>query len=172
MLASRCGAALDRARLFEEREHARAAAEVSRAAVAFLAEASALLASSLDYERTLTQVAELAVPRLADWCGIYLTREGGRIEPVALTHVDPERVRLVRQLLERFPVGPSDPVGIAEVIRTGHAQIYPEITDELLAAVAQNDEHLRAAAQRKVWCGNGDAPAGPGTRLWGVLSQQ
>jgi PAS domain S-box-containing protein len=59
VLASRCGAALDRARLFEEREHARAAAEVSRAALAFLAEASALLASSLDYERTLTQVASL-----------------------------------------------------------------------------------------------------------------
>jgi anti-anti-sigma factor len=142
VLASRCGAALDRARLFEEREHARAAAEVSRAAVAFLAEASALLASSLDYERTLTQVAELAVPRLADWCGVYLTREGGRIEPVALTHVDPDRVRLVRQLLEQFPVRPSDPVGVAEVIRTGRSQFYPEVTDDVLAAIARNDEHF------------------------------
>lgn len=169
VLASRCGAALDRARLFEEREHARAAAEVSRAAVAFLAEASALLASSLDYERTLTQVAELAVPRLADWCGIYLTREGGRIEPVALTHVDPERVRLVRQLLERFPVGPSDPVGIAEVIRTGHAQIYPEITDELLAAVAQNDEHLELL--RSVRFGAGMAmPLQARERVFGAFS--
>ncbi|MGB8961895.1 MAG: SpoIIE family protein phosphatase [Pseudonocardiaceae bacterium] len=142
VLASRCGAALDRARLFEEREHARAAAEVSRAAVAFLAEASAVLASSLDYEYTLTQLAELAVPRLADWCGVYLTREGGRIEPVAITHVEPERVRLVWQLLEQFPVLSSDPVGVADVIRTGHSQIYLEVTDDILAAIAQNDEHL------------------------------
>ncbi len=142
VLASRCGAALDRARLFEEREHARATAEVSRAAVAFLAEASALLASSLDYERTLTQLAELAVPRLADWCGVYLTREGGEIAPVALTHINPERVRPVRQLLERFPVRPSDAASIADVVRTGQSQIYLEVTDDVLAAVAQNDEHL------------------------------
>ncbi len=168
VLASRCGAALDRARLFEEREHARAAAEVSRAALAFLAEASALLASSLDYERTLTQVAELAVPRLGDWCGVYLTREGGRIEPVAITHVDPERVRHVRQLLEQFPVRPSDAVGVADVIRTGHAQTYPEITDELLAAVAQNDEHLELL--RGVGLGAGMAiPLQAHGRVFGVF---
>jgi anti-anti-sigma factor len=169
VLASRCGAALDRARLFEEREHARAAAEVSRAAVAFLAEASALLASSLDYERTLTQVAELAVPRLADWCGVYLTREGGSIEPVALTHVDPERIRSVRQLLERFPIRLSDPVGIADVIRTGHARTYPEITDKLLATVAQNDEHFELL--RAVGLGAGMAmPLQARGRVFGVFS--
>jgi anti-anti-sigma factor len=142
VLASRCGAALDRARLFEEREHARAVAEASRAAVTFLAEASALLASSLDYEHTLNQLAELAVPRLADWCGVYLTGEGGEIKPVALTHVNPERVRLVRQLLERFPFSSSDVAGIGDVIRTGHSRLYSEITDDVLVAIAQNDEHL------------------------------
>jgi anti-anti-sigma factor len=169
VLASRCGAALDRARLFEQREHARVAAEVSRAAVAFLAEASALLASSLDYERTLTQVAELAVPRLADWCGVYLTRAGGSIEPVALTHADPERVRFVRELLERFPLLPTDTVGIADVIRTGHAQTYPEITDELLAAIAQNDEHLELL--RSVGFGAGMAmPLQARGRVFGAFS--
>jgi anti-anti-sigma factor len=135
VLASRCGAALERARLFEEREHA-------RAVVAFLAEASTLLVSSLDYERTLGQLAELAVPRLADWCGVYLTREAGEIEPVAVTHADPERADLVRQMLGRFPVRPSDAVGVADVIRTGRPQTYPEITNDVLAAMAYDDEHL------------------------------
>ncbi|MBV8992707.1 MAG: SpoIIE family protein phosphatase, partial [Pseudonocardiales bacterium] len=121
--------------LFEEREQA-------RAAVAFLAEASAVLVSSLDYERTLSQLAELAVPRLADWCSVYLTRETGEIETVAVTHVDPERADLVRQMLERFPVRPSDPVGVANVIRTGRPQSYSEITDDVLVAMAHDDEHL------------------------------
>lgn len=142
VLASRCGAALERARLFEEREHARATAEASRAAVAFLAEASAILVSSLDYERTLTQLADLAVPRLADWCGIYLTRDTGEIDPVAITHGDPARVGLVRQLLTRFPLRSTDTVGVADVIRTGSPRIYPEITDDLLVAMAHDDDHL------------------------------
>ncbi len=142
VLASRCGTALDRACLFEEREHAWASAEASRAAVAFLAEASAILVSSLDYERTLTRLADLAVPRLADWCGIYLTRDTGEIEPVALAHGDPARVNLARQLLERFPVRSTDAVGVADVIRTGCPRIYPEITDDVLVAMAHDDEHL------------------------------
>src|SRR3954453_19630261 len=38
----------------------------------FMAEASAVLASSLDYSVTLTRVAALAVPVLADWCFVDL----------------------------------------------------------------------------------------------------
>ncbi|HXT45027.1 MAG TPA: SpoIIE family protein phosphatase [Pseudonocardiaceae bacterium] len=162
VLASRCGAALERARLFEEREHA-------RAAVAFLAEASAVLVSSLDYERTLRQLAELAVPRLADWCGVYLTREPGEIEPVAITHVDPDRADLVRRLLQRFPVRPSDAVGVADVIRTGQPQIYPAIADDVLVATAHNDEHLELL--RSVGLGAGIAvPLQARGRVFGALS--
>ena len=135
VLASRCGAALERAHLFEEREHA-------RSVMAFLAEASAVLVSSLDYERTVSQLAELAVPRLADWCGVYLMSEAGEIEPVAITHVDPERADLIRQMLEQYPVRLGDAVGVAEVIRTGQPQVYPEITDDALVAAAYDDEHL------------------------------
>lgn len=51
---------------------ARLAAEQSKRRLAFLAEASALLAASLDYERTLPQVARLAVRRIADGCAIVL----------------------------------------------------------------------------------------------------
>lgn len=169
LLASRCGAALERAELFEEREHARAAAEASRAAVAFLAEATALLASSLDYERTLTQLAQLAVPRLADWCGIYLTREGDQIEPVAITHANPERARLVRELLERFPIRTSDAIGIGSVIRTGHPQSYPEITDDILNAYAHDDEHLELL--RSIGLGTGMAmPLKARGRIFGAFS--
>lgn len=147
VLAARCGTALQRAQLFEDQRRAiaaqtaaRQAAETSRGHLAFLAQASAILSSSLDYENTLNRVAELAVPRLADWCGIYLTGERGEILPVAVTHVDPERVRFVRQLLERFPPRASDPAGIAEIIRTGRPQIYPEISEEDLAASISGEQ--------------------------------
>lgn len=169
VLASRCGAALDRARLFEEREHARAAAEASQAAVAFLAEASAILVSSLDYERTLTRLANLAVPRLADWCGIYLARDTGEIEPVAITHGDLARGDLVRQLLKRFPVRSTDTVGVAEVVRNGCPRVYPKITDDVLVAMAQDDEHLELL--RSVGLGAGMAvPLQARGRVFGAFT--
>ena len=41
----------------------------------FLAQASQVLASSLDYQQTLRNVAGLAVPQIADWCAVDLFDE-------------------------------------------------------------------------------------------------
>jgi len=65
---------------------------------AFLAQASAVLASSLDYEQTLRNVAELAVPDVADWCAVDLLDEDGDRRTVAVAHVDPERLGLAEAL--------------------------------------------------------------------------
>ena len=78
----------------------------------FLAEAGQALASSLDYEETLQRVAQLAVPQLADWCAIELPDERGRLQQVALAHVDPARVEEGRALRERYPPDPDAPIGI------------------------------------------------------------
>ena len=54
----------------------------------FVAEASELLASSLDYETTLSNMARLAVPGFADWCAIDMVARDGSIErlvPARLT---------------------------------------------------------------------------------------
>jgi two-component system cell cycle sensor histidine kinase/response regulator CckA len=66
----------------------------------FLAESSAVLASSLDYEITLRELVRLAVPSLADWATIHLAREGGALQFVAGAHRDPARDLMVRVLGE------------------------------------------------------------------------
>jgi len=108
-----------------------------------LADASAALAASLDYEQTLKQVAELAVPELADWCGVEILSPAGTLDAVALAHVDPEKVALGWELRERYPVTPDDDGGAAEVLRTGEPQLVQEIPDDLLVAAARDEEHLR-----------------------------
>src|SRR3712207_7281086 len=50
----------------------------------YLGEATAILASSLDYEATLASVARLVVPRLADWCAVDLVADDGAFERVAV----------------------------------------------------------------------------------------
>ncbi|GHO55248.1 PAS domain-containing protein [Ktedonobacter robiniae] len=76
-----------------------------------LAQLSQVLASTLDYQETLTAVAHLAVPRLADWCIIELVNAAGHLELAEFASIDPEQVRWVRTLRERFPVDPDAPRG-------------------------------------------------------------
>ena len=57
-------------------------------ALAFLAEASIVLTETLDLQHTLTELVELAVPRLADWCTIDML-ERGEIRNVGVAHVNP-----------------------------------------------------------------------------------
>jgi PAS domain S-box-containing protein len=109
----------------------------------YLAEASELLAESLDYERTLARIAELAVPRLADWCAVDVLKRDGSVKRLAVAHVDPSKVELAHDLDRRYPPDPNATIGLPQVLRTGRPEFYPEITDEVLEAVAQDAEHLR-----------------------------
>lgn len=108
-----------------------------------LAEAGALLSSSLEYEATLDSIARLAVPALADWVFVEIVQDDGSIERLAIAHRDPAREALVREYGRRYPIDPDAPAGSARVIRTGQPELIPDMTDDLLQAVAQDDDHLR-----------------------------
>jgi PAS domain S-box-containing protein len=108
----------------------------------FLAKASRVLANSLDLQETFKAVARLAVPEIADWCAVDLAN-GDDVDRVAVAHVDPERVELARQMQERDPPDPRTNTGVYGVLRHGIAELYPEITDEMLEASARDAEHLR-----------------------------
>src|SRR5262245_64103621 len=103
-----------------------------RERMTFLAEASELLASSLDYNRTLGRLAQLCVPRLADWCAIDILGQSGEIERLAVAHQDPEKVRWARELQERSQPDPESPRGVANVMRKGEPEFLPSFPPELL----------------------------------------
>jgi PAS domain S-box-containing protein len=107
-----------------------------------LAQAGEELASSLDYEETLQRVARLAVPELADWCGVDVLDARGVPQQVALAHVDPERVAVARELRARYPPDLRREEGIGGVLRTGRTQLFGDVTDELLAGAARDPDHL------------------------------
>jgi PAS domain S-box-containing protein len=109
----------------------------------YLARASEVLGASLDYERTLAELAMIVVPDLADWCSVDIATDDGPPRQLAVAHVDPLKVRWARLLAERYPPNPSSPTGSPNVIRTGEPELYPEIPDDLLAAGAVDEEHLR-----------------------------
>ncbi len=111
---------------------------------AFLDTASQRMAASMDPIRTLEEVAELAVPRLADWCTVQLAKGvEGDFEQVAVAHVDPAKVRWARELQQRYPPDPDSPTGAPAVIRTGRSELYPEIDAALFEAAALDEEQIR-----------------------------
>jgi len=135
----------------------------------FLTEAAAVLASSLDYERTLQQVADLMVPELADWATVELPDERGTMQQVAVAHIDPAKVALARELRERYPPDPDAPQGSAQTMRTGRPMLIPEIPFELLEQAAQDEEHLRIMRELELRSAMG-VPMMTGGRAVGVLT--
>jgi PAS domain S-box-containing protein len=109
----------------------------------FLAETSVLLAESLEYETTLEQVARLAVPRLADWCVVDTLEADGTLRRLALAHTEPAREEVAWELWRRYPPRPEDTAGVMEVLRTGQPELAEEISDAALAAIAEDEAHLR-----------------------------
>ncbi|MGK2963376.1 MAG: ATP-binding protein [Gemmatimonadaceae bacterium] len=117
--------------------------KLAEEATDYLARASEVLASSLDYERTLTDVAALIVPDFADWCAVSIVDDSGEPRQLAVAHVDPEKVKWARELHKRYPPDYSEKTGVGQVIRTGKPELYSDIPDELLVAGARDEEHLR-----------------------------
>jgi PAS domain S-box-containing protein len=106
-----------------------------------LADAGALLAHSLDAERTIEEIPALAVPALADWCVINLSSEDGRVQRAGFVHRDPlvtEKAR--RELPEYIPSG-EDRRGSVLVIRDGVPKVYPELEEQDLRELAADEAH-------------------------------
>jgi PAS domain S-box-containing protein len=110
--------------------------------LSFLAQASKLLATSLDYEVTLTRVAQLCVSRLADWCSVDMLGEDGVVRRVALAHADPVKMTLAHEAQLRYAIELARAHPILEVIRSGRPELVPEIPDSMLQAMAQDAEDL------------------------------
>jgi PAS domain S-box-containing protein len=106
-----------------------------------LAEVSDALARSIDFEDTLQRVANLLVPRLADWCFVDWVEEGAF--RTAIAHEDPARLEVMRRLLDLYVV-PRDGLTTnirGRVFRTTKAETG-EATEALMASIVDEGDHL------------------------------
>ena len=115
----------------------------------FLAEASRVLASSLDYEATLRAVARAAVPTLADWCAVDVLVDPSSttwppvLQHIAIEHQDRERIALGVRFRDEYPTDWSDEASATvQVLRTGKPLFVPVITPEMLVGGARDEQHL------------------------------
>ena len=156
-----------------ERAHLAVAEQALRERLAFLGEATALLTSSLELERTLESLTQLAVPLLADWCTIsMLVEETGEIEQVVVAHQDPERRRWAQDMQARSrTIMIDDEFDLtARVIRTAEPVFLREIPQELLDEAVERDPNAAEALAEITLRSAITVPLRSGERIFGALT--
>ncbi|HEY9850372.1 MAG TPA: GAF domain-containing protein [Leptolyngbyaceae cyanobacterium] len=133
----------------------------------FLADASTILSVSLDYEITWSNLANLAVPQIADWCTIdVLDGEGNgentfssevasSLQRVAFCHADPMKMALLQQWQQVYSDYPSTLFGVTKVLQTGKSQFYPDVEREIIQKERPETDQLallRELAPKSVMC--------------------
>jgi PAS domain S-box-containing protein len=156
-----------------ERARFSAAEQTLRERLSFLGEATALLNSSLELDRTLERLTELAVPLLADWCTIsMLVEETGEIEQVVVAHQDPERRRWAEEMREGSrTIRIDDEFDLtAQVIRTAEPVFLREIPQELLDEAVRRDPNAARALEEITLRSVITVPLLSGERTFGALT--
>jgi len=118
-------------------------AGIGQAGAAYLAEASRMLADTLDYEATLATVAALALPQMGSWCIVDVVEEDGSMRRMAVVHPDADKQALARRLAAGWPPEVDAPLGVPVAVRTRRSEIIPEVTEEILEAAAHDPENRR-----------------------------
>ena len=111
--------------------------------VSFLAAAGEALASSLDVDQTLQEIARLAVPLLGDLCMVDLVDQS-RLKRVATAHVVPEKAAMLDELRRRYPPSPDSPQPAGRVMQSGRFELLDRITPAIVA------DHTRDAAHAQL----------------------
>jgi PAS domain S-box-containing protein len=131
-ISERKQAEAERDRLFRAARRALLGERAARRRATFLAQASRVLASSLDQETTLLSIAHLVVPEMADGCVIDIVDPRGLRRPV-VAYRDAEREAELADIAQRVEFGPDTAVG--QVLASDEPFFEPRL-DALSASAA------------------------------------
>jgi signal transduction histidine kinase/ActR/RegA family two-component response regulator len=109
----------------------------------FLADASMMLASSLDIGETLRELAHAIVPRFADWCTVSLRQDDGVVRRIIGVHKDPARASMMEQYLSGYSPEGHRTSAMVDAIGGGRSHFTQSVDDDMLVAAAQNEDQLR-----------------------------
>jgi PAS domain S-box-containing protein len=112
-------------------------------ALRFLVEASAALDATLELDTILQNLADVAVPYLADGCMVDLLEDGRWIRRVAVAAADPSYKPILEDL-QRHRIRLHGPHPIARVMRGGRTEIVHDIDDEFRREISEDDEYYEA----------------------------
>lgn len=129
--------------LLELEKKARYESEKNHKRLKILTRAGEVLNSSLNYEQTLSQLAKVTVPGLADWCAVEVLDKNGRLQRVAVEHIDRSKVKFAFEIAKKYPSEADENRGVYKVLKTGLTEIYKNIPDEYLKEITKSEQHYK-----------------------------
>lgn len=135
----------ERLKLLREQTR-RIEAEIAQKRVTLLSDASKILASTLEYRRSLREIAKLLVPHLADWCIIDVL-DNERFERLVVLHKDPKKKKIADTIEKEFPPDLLSPGGVGKVLRTGEKEAFSTLRKTDLKKTTRNDPRLLRLVQ-------------------------
>jgi len=130
-VTSRVRAERERAEHLAAERAARAEAERAQRRLALLAEATSLLAATLNVDESLDRLTGLVVPLMADWCTVHLLDQESGVQRVAAAHRDPAALPLMRRLEQLQRSGLSEQSHAVRVLR-GAPPVLVQVDAEVL----------------------------------------
>ena len=146
LLAAQAAISLENALLLEGEHAGRMEAEAAERRASLLAEATAVMTSTFDYEGVLAALTRVCVRAFADWAMIDL-QEGDRTVRLAGAHRDPEKEPLLRELAERYPAGAGSRAPATTVLESGAPLLLSHVGDEEVRARAVDEHHAELIAR-------------------------
>jgi signal transduction histidine kinase len=169
LAAARLALAVDRANLYQAERDARDAAERARNHHEFLAEASEILGSSLDYQETLQRVSHYVVPQYANLCTINVVGQDFIVRQVSSAATSPELEAVIEYQSRYYPLPLEQCGSVNAIVRSKASLLVHEVNLDLLRLIAQNEEHLEVLKRGQlVSCMR--VPLKSGGRIIGVIS--
>ena len=111
----------------------------------FMVESEKILSATPDFHTRLAEKAKLLVPLLADWCTINIVNDDGSVSRIAILHRDPDKISMLEEFATLSAEESNSKSGMYNVIRTGIAELYPVLSEEILAGAGASSERLALA---------------------------
>ncbi len=111
--------------------------------MAFLAQAGLVLDSSLEFDETLHQLAEMTVPELAQIAVVDLLEDGGVIKTAVAAASDSEQARAVEEMRREHPLRLDGSHPVARVLRSGRSTVETEMSPDFQRDIAEGPEHFQ-----------------------------
>jgi PAS domain S-box-containing protein len=114
----------------------------------FIGHVNDALSQSATRNDVMTNITQLAVPGMGDFCAMYvLPTPDAKLPTVEFAHQDPSVVEHLREMAEGFRSGGAANTIVARVMQTGEPVFVPRVDDEIFAA-ANPPEQVRDAVRR------------------------
>jgi signal transduction histidine kinase len=128
-------------------DEALVALELSQVRMQFLATASNMLTSSLDYDTTLMHLGELCLHYIADMCAIYIRDTPSHGHWRIIRAHDPIKQAIMETIIDEYPPEITPNHIVYQVLSTGRAAFMPDVNDQWFEASAIDERHVELYAK-------------------------